>query len=84
MADIFAKDTDNNVAESQQYVQAASVATSSKLMMDAYGKHYNTIEDLVRARSKQMASLYESIDGLIVSGLITFKKRQLRNYFFFL
>jgi hypothetical protein len=45
-----------------------NMVEEKKVLMDAYGKHYTAIEDLIRARGKQMTELYENIDGMRVCG----------------
>ncbi|KAJ3221573.1 exocyst complex component exo84 [Clydaea vesicula] len=55
--------TDKDEVGTKVTVDDSSV-TITKQIMDAYGKHYNNIEDLVRARGLQMAQLYENVEGL--------------------
>lgn len=60
------EETAVNGAGKDQFDAQTPTSLVPKLFMDAYGKHYTGIEDLVRARSKQVASLYENIEGLTV------------------
>lgn len=60
---------ESNLKVSASNLNIAKVAAepnAPKVLMDAYGKHYAAIEDLVRARGKQLSELYENVEGLQV------------------
>lgn len=46
--------------------QSSFIQSPAKLLMDCFGKYYANIEDLSRARGKQIVELYNNIENLNV------------------